>query len=268
GRIIVAGIVRANGLYSSTAGAGGSVRIAGKVVRFGRNARITANGADESSAVTSTRGGGGGRVAVTASEQLDTDDSQPQVQARGGRNGDREGKTYVDGGAGTIFVRRPGQQYGELIVSALDERVPGTQHQTRATILGYIGSGNSTSLTANTLTDTARTFVADVVGEELSLGGDMTKSYTVTAVSADGHTLTTDSSDGSLLNAQNVSNGVVAYTGMLTFDAIRVIDRSLARFDDSINIGGAVDDLTKATVTAPAVALLRTVFPSITSFTT
>jgi hypothetical protein len=268
GRIIVAGTVVADGNPGQSAGSGGSIRIAGKLVSLGRNARVTANGADENGAGNASRGSGGGRVSVTASEQLDVDDALPQLQARGGRNLSGEGNTFLDGGAGTVFVRRPGQQNGELAISALDERVTSTTHQTRPTILGYAASGNSTSLTANTLTDSSRTFVSDVIGEELILGGDGTKSYTITAVSADGHTLTTDATDGSLLLAPGVSNGVVAYAGVLTFDAVRVTGRALARFDDSINIGGVLDSTSKATVTAPAVMLVRTDVPSVTTFTT
>jgi fibronectin-binding autotransporter adhesin len=215
-----------------------------------------------------SRGGSGGRVAVTAREQLDLDSTLPQIQSRGGRNLSGEGRTQYDAGAGTVYLRRPGQQYGELALSSLDERAPATTHVTRPTILGYTGSGNSTSLTASTLTDSTRTFVSDAIGEELLLGSDTTKSYTITAVSSDGHTLTTDSADGSLLNATGVNNGVVAYAGMLQFDAIRSTDRALARFDDSINIGGIVDDATKATVATNGVLLLRTDVPKVTSFTT
>src|SRR3954452_1331057 len=273
GSIIVAGTIRADGITGfHSAGAGGSVRLAGKVLRLGRNARVTAIGSDENSVSTSSRGSGGGRIAITASEQLDTDDTQPQIQTHGGRNGRNgntpEGNIYVDAGAGTTYIRRPGQQFGELVISAYDERYPATTHQTRPTILGYAGSGNSTSLTASTLTDSSRTFVTDAIGEELLLGGDTAKSYTITAVSADGHTLTTDAADGSLLNAPNVNNGVVAYAGLLQFDVVRVADRALARVDDSININGTFDDATKAAVTAPAVILLRNAVPIVTSFTT
>src|SRR6185369_10666928 len=167
----------------------------------------------------------------------------------------------------TVHVRRPGQQYGELALASLDERAPATTHLTRHTVLGYTGSGSSSALSANTLTDASRTFVSDAVGEELLLGGDTTKSYTSAVVSADGHTLTTDSADGSLLDATGVSNGVVSYAGLLAFDAITVSDRALARFDDSISIGGVVDDASKATVTTNGVLLLRGDVPKVTSFT-
>ena len=268
-RIIVAGSIKADGVTAfNSAGAGGSVRLNSKVVSLSRNARVSANGSDEGSSATTSRGSGGGRLSIVASEQLETDETLPQFQARGGRNGNSEGKTYVDGGAGTVYVRRPGQYYGELILASLDERATATTHQTRPTILGYTGSGSSSALTANTLTDSSRTFVSDAIGEEILLGGDLTKSYTITTVSADGHTLTTDSADGSLLDAGGVSNGVVSYSGLLAFDAISVSDRALARFDDSISIGGIVDDASKATVTTNGVLLLRTDVPLITSFTT
>jgi len=268
GRIIVAGTIKADGLQgSAAAGAGGSIAINGRQVSLGYSCRITANGGDDAAGTNVSRGGGGGRVAVIASEQLESDPALPQLQARGGRNLGGEGRTQLDAGAGTVYVRRPGQSYGELILASLDERFKDTTHLTRHTVLGYTGSGSSTSLTANTLTDSSRTFVTDAIGEELLLGGDTTKSYTITTVSADGHTLTTDSADGSLLAATGVSNGVVTYTGLLAFDAISVSDRALARFDDSIRIGGIVDDASKATVSTNGVLLLRTDIPVITSFT-
>jgi len=268
GRIIVAGSIRADGLQGSAAsGAGGSIVINGRHVALGYAGRVTANGGDDVAGTNVSRGGGGGRVSIIASEQFETDPALPQIQARGGRNLGSEGRTQLDAGAGTVHVRRPGQQYGELALASLDERAPATTHLTRHTVLGYTGSGSSSALSANTLTDASRTFVSDAVGEELLLGGDTTKSYTITVVSADGHTLTTDSADGSLLDATGVSNGVVSYAGLLAFDAITVSDRALARFDDSISIGGVVDDASKATVTTNGVLLLRGDVPKVTSFT-
>jgi hypothetical protein len=264
GRLVIAGTIRADGTGGVSGGSGGSIRMSGKMVAIGRNGRITANGADEGSFGNATRGAGGGRIAVTASEVLSTDDAQPQLQARGGRNSAGEGATQVDGGAGTVFVRRPGETRGELLVSAYDDRYPSTTHQTRATIAGYTGSGTSTAITANTLTDSTRTFVPEVVGEDLILGGDTSKSYTITAVSADGHTLTTDAADGAL----PTTSQTVAYAGLIAFDVVKVSDRALLRVDDAIAINGAIDDATKASVTAPALMVLRNNVPQITAFST
>ncbi|HVR41771.1 MAG TPA: Ig-like domain-containing protein, partial [Thermoanaerobaculia bacterium] len=83
-------------------------------------------------------GGGGGRIAIRVTERFDVDASLPIIQARGGRNAyfyPAEGVNYVDGGAGTIYLVRPGATNGELIVSAYDERFPATQHRAGGTPL-------------------------------------------------------------------------------------------------------------------------------------
>jgi hypothetical protein len=100
-------------------------------------------------------GAGGGRVAVTATERLDLYDAASEIQAHGGRNNAGEGASQLDGGAGTVFLARPGATAGELRVSALDDRYPSSTHLTRST---PISSANGT-LTFDTMTVGPRALV-------------------------------------------------------------------------------------------------------------
>ena len=78
--------------------------------------RITANGGDDDALNNWTRGAGGGRVAITATDRFDIADAASEFQARGGRNFTiDEGRTYGEGGAGSLFLKKPGAPIGELI---------------------------------------------------------------------------------------------------------------------------------------------------------
>ncbi len=137
GRFVLAGPVLANGDTIATAGAGGSILLDARAIITGPGTRIAANGGDSGATVDfSDTGGGGGRIAIRARERLDLDPAVAVIQARGGRNGGgTEGANYVDGGAGTIHLVRPGATLGELIVSSFDERYPSTSHRAAATPL-------------------------------------------------------------------------------------------------------------------------------------
>ncbi len=57
-------------------------------------------------------GGGGGRIAIRYRDDMSL--SEAHVQALGGDG------NYVDGGGnGTVFIKRPGQEYGDLVVDGL-----------------------------------------------------------------------------------------------------------------------------------------------------
>jgi hypothetical protein len=135
----IAGAIRADGnprAGDGNAGAGGSVNVTVAQLVTGISARITANGGDDDGSPNNSRGAGGGRVAINASERFDVESVGVQVQSRGGRNDTTaEAAAYLDGGAGTIYVRRPGQSLGELFVSAYDDRFPASVHLTRPTPL-------------------------------------------------------------------------------------------------------------------------------------
>ncbi|HEX8410707.1 MAG TPA: carboxypeptidase regulatory-like domain-containing protein, partial [Thermoanaerobaculia bacterium] len=139
-RLVLAGAIRADhgsvqGGSLWTAGSGGSVNVRARSLITGPTSRITANGGDEGASLDQDLGGGGGRVAVRVTERFDADAETPLLQARGGRNAGAEDPGYVDGGAGTVFVQRPGAAIGELIVSAYDERFPISTHRTAGTPL-------------------------------------------------------------------------------------------------------------------------------------
>jgi len=124
------------------AGAGGSILLNAKQLITGSATRITANGGDDNAFVNVAAGAGAGRVAIRVTDRLDLDPASYIIQARGGRNGTtQEGANYIDGGAGTVFLMRPGDTNGELIVSAFDDRWSATStHLARGTPL----SGNLT----------------------------------------------------------------------------------------------------------------------------
>ncbi|MEA2163765.1 MAG: large repetitive protein [Thermoanaerobaculia bacterium] len=138
-RFVIAGAIRADGETGTGragAGSGGSINLHARALVTGWASRITANGGDDDGAANTSRGGGGGRVAAVISDRFDIEPAQPLMQARGGRNANNtESRVYVDGGAGTLFVRKPGEANGTLFVSSADERYAGSLHLTRATPL-------------------------------------------------------------------------------------------------------------------------------------
>ncbi|HET8798224.1 MAG TPA: Ig-like domain-containing protein [Thermoanaerobaculia bacterium] len=139
GVISVAGAIRADGASRSgdgNAGSGGSIVLDAAQFITAPLARITANGGDDDGTNNASRGAGGGRIAVLAGQRFDVETVGLQLQSRGGRN-DTTGNaaSYLDGGSGTIYLRRPGQTLGELVVSAIDERVASNLHLTRPTPL-------------------------------------------------------------------------------------------------------------------------------------
>ena len=234
GTAVFSGAVRADGGNTVGvywwAGAGGSVRIAADYAAFGPAAIVSANGGDNAA--------GGGRIAISATTKLDLGTST--IEARGGRP-----PTSLDGGAGTIFIRRPGQEQGELIVA-------GWLRPTRPTPLGRIGSGTSTSIAANQLTDLSRTFDRWMIGEELVIGA---RAYTVTGISADAKSLHTDPADGSLLDV--ATSQAMPYAGMLAFDKVTAGRYALLAFDEHVSAGGVVDDKSAMTIDPTSAVVLH-----------
>lgn len=266
--IVIAGSVRADGGHgfgAGSAGAGGSVWIEAKQVLFGSSARASANGGDKDGVGVGAAGAGGGRVAMGATLKLDTQNAL--VQARGGRNLSTVDARYgLDGGAGTIYVRKPGQQLGELIVSSFDSRYPSSLHLTLPTPLGRISGGTSTAIAANALTDSSRTFDRAAIGEELVIAGDASRAFSVIGVSSDGKTLQTDPLDGSLLSVATLQS--VPYAGRLQFDRVTAGKRALLVFDDHVAAGGIVDDKIVMAIDPTAAVVLRGEVPLLTVTTT
>jgi hypothetical protein len=141
-RFVIAGAIRADGQSGAGiagAGSGGSINLHARALVAGWAARITANGGDDDGAANTSRGGGGGRIAAVISDRWDVEPSQPVLQARGGRNdSNTEARAFLEGGAGTLFVQKPGEANGELLVSSFDERHASSLHLTRATPLAGI----------------------------------------------------------------------------------------------------------------------------------
>jgi len=142
GIFVIAGNLRADGgtgVGTAEAGSGGSINVTTKQFIAGPLARVTANGGDDDPNDQTSRGAGGGRIAINAADRFSADTIGLQIQARGGRNNtSAESASYLDGGAGTIFTKRPGQSFGELTVSSYDERFPTSLHLTRPTPLGAV----------------------------------------------------------------------------------------------------------------------------------
>jgi len=142
GIVSIAGNLKANGQSGTgiaEAGSGGSINVTAKQFIAGPNARITANGGDDDANSQASRGAGGGRIAINAADRFSVDTMGLQIQARGGDNHtSATGASYVEGGAGTIYTKRPGETFGELYVSSFDEQFPTINHLTRPTPLAAI----------------------------------------------------------------------------------------------------------------------------------
>jgi hypothetical protein len=81
------------------------------------------------------------------SDRWDVDPALPVLQSRGGRNdSSTEARAYLDGDAGTIFVQKPGEANGELVISSFDERHATSLHLTRSTSLSGILSFDSIAI--------------------------------------------------------------------------------------------------------------------------
>ena len=147
-RFVVAGSILADGgtgVSRFAAGSGGTVSIDARTLITGPSTRISANGGDDDASATFSNGGGGGRLAVRVAERLDVSDLATRFAAHGGQNGATDGTQFLDGGAGTFFLARPGATLGEVIVSSFDARQPSSTHRTRGTVL-------SGALTADNIT--------------------------------------------------------------------------------------------------------------------
>jgi len=258
-RIVIAGAVRADGGYGVgnpnanwAAGSGGSIWLDAKQVLFGVRTSVSANGGDDDGSNPGSWGGGGGRISIAATTKLDV--STAVIDARGGRNALGETRDVSDGGAGTIFIRKPGQDRGDLTVSSYDSRYPASIHLNRPTPIGRIGRGTSTAVAANALTDSSRTFDKWMIGEELFVAGNTSRTFTVTGVSADSKTLQTDPADGSLLTV--ATSQTVAYEGVVLFDKVTAGKRALLRFDDRVVSASVLDSTSGMTVDTTAVVAL------------
>ena len=139
GVFVVAGAIHADAPSAANgpwgAGAGGSVLIDAHALITASATRISANGGDEDGLDGVSRGGGGGRIAVTVRDRFDYDKTIPLFLAHGGHHNGTENTVRVEAGAGTIYLRKPADTLGTLTVSAYDDRFPTSIHPVRGTPL-------------------------------------------------------------------------------------------------------------------------------------
>ncbi|HKR62553.1 MAG TPA: carboxypeptidase regulatory-like domain-containing protein, partial [Thermoanaerobaculia bacterium] len=268
-RIVIAGDLYANGASGTgnnwAAGAGGSIWLEGKQVLLSSTALVAANGGDDEFNSPGFGGSGGGRIAIAATTKLET---SAVIEARGGRHfgpADNDRNTG-DAGAGTIYIRKPGQESGELLVSALDTRYPATLHSAMKTPVGRIGTGTSTAIAANALTDSTRTFDSWMIGENVALNGDATRLFTVIGISADKKTLLTDPADGSMLAVATAQ--ATPYSGVVAFDKVTAGPRALVVFEDRVSVAGVVDTKSAMTIDPTAAVVLPNEQPTLNITTT
>ncbi|MDP9191464.1 MAG: Ig-like domain-containing protein [Acidobacteriota bacterium] len=260
-RIVIPGDLLADGAHATSGtpswapGSGGSVWLDAKQILLGVKTRISVNGGDHEWIGNGAGGARGGRIAITAMQKVDA--GLAVIEARGGRHvgpADSDNKAG-DFDPGTIYLRRPGQEAGELKVSAFDSRFPNTKHYAQRTPIGRISGGTSTAIATNALTDASRTFDRWMIGEKLVIAGDFSRSFRVIGISPDAKTFLTEPADGSLLDI--ATSQTMAYTGLLAFDRVTLGQRTLARFDDHVMVNDVIDDRSVMVIDPTAVAVFR-----------
>lgn len=143
GSLLADGLGSDNASGGRTAGAGGTVHV--RADRLLGHGQIEANGGWVKSC-HSSRGvgsGGGGRVALWASTQLDFDPDL-QADALGGNRLPCYGASYGAAAAGTVFVHGPGAIHGDLWLDA-----EGIGNPVLPTVLPAVGSGTVGVATAD-----------------------------------------------------------------------------------------------------------------------
>ena len=169
---------------------------------------ITANGGKNNTIYSLTTGGGGGRIAVYYNDMSGFNTAN--ITAYGGIGYD------ANGGAGTIYTRSSAQTYGDLIVDNNNIVTSGY-----STPLVSIGTGMSTGLTADTLTDTGRNWLAgDIEGIRLNPNINQIGSPTVFEI------LSNDSTSITIDNTINYLTDVAvagdSYIGELYIDYLYI----------------------------------------------
>ncbi len=223
------GAIRADGgPGSSRAGSGGSI-----LIHVG-----TLTGAGEITAVGGNNfvDGGGGRIAVYYDNLNGF--NRDNFKAHGAA----DSSTADAGGAGTIFLKSPAQTHGELIIDNNGHNTSGF-----TTILRSVGPGNSTALTAATLTDAGAAFPAPdpatgalgLIGLQLNPNRNQDQTFAI-----NGNTATEIAVDGDM---SAVASPGDPYVGVYFFDALTVVGRARVFTGDMIRVVGSglvIDDAT------------------------
>ncbi|MCH9646794.1 MAG: carboxypeptidase regulatory-like domain-containing protein [Deltaproteobacteria bacterium] len=219
GEAIIDGALSASGVDSCNggAGAGGSIRLdASSLTGIGT---IAATGGTSCGGLSSGGGsGGGGRVAVY-SGTVD-EDFVARVSAAAG-----SGPSFTNrrGAAGTVFIKRDTQAFGDLILDNNDIA------SISPTVVPTVGSGIVDAVAVDSMTDLDASFRHSLVGSEVAFNFDYSDLWRISSHAHEGDTLTLDTS--SLPLSAQVGD---AYRGVLRFDGVSVRGLARAQTEDHV----------------------------------
>ncbi|MCP4970509.1 MAG: hypothetical protein GY932_07950, partial [Arcobacter sp.] len=219
--IVLNGHIRANGGdgydgWYNGGGSGGGIYVETGTLSGG--GMITANGGKTIGTYGRTTGGGGGRIAIYYDDISGF--GAANIAAYGG-------KGSFNGGAGTIYTKSSTQTHGDLIV---DNKNTVTTAYT--TPLISVGTGTSTDLTANTMTDGTRSWrTDDLVG--IYLNPNTGQGNVMKILNNDGTTITTDLNDGDMTMVASAGS---PYRGLYIFDTLDIKGLARIRTDDDIKV--------------------------------
>ena len=207
GTLVVDGQVNANGAMGAEnwagSGSGGSIWIKAGLVRG--SGLITANGGANDS------GGGGGRILVEYGSLGGTNDDlngTRNIQAYGGHP---EGW----GSAGTVLLKGPGAQYGDLVID--DGLTSGTGAATPLTMLGF---GCVQGLTADTFVPDGGVYFGSSMLKGLEINPNLSQSQTFEVVDNSCTSIVVRAAGAT--NLASVSSNLAAYAGVYRFDNLTI----------------------------------------------
>ncbi|MCP4330322.1 MAG: hypothetical protein GY791_17995, partial [Alphaproteobacteria bacterium] len=219
--IVLNGHIRANGgdghngQYNG-GGSGGGVYVETGTLSGG--GVITANGGKTVDAHNYTTGGGGGRIAIYYDDISGFNTTN--VTAYGG-------KSSFNGGAGTIYTKSSTQTYGDLIVNNNN-----TVTAVFSTPLISVGTGTSTGLTADTLTDGTRSWrTDDLVG--IYLNPNRGQGSVMRVLNNGATTITTDLNEGDMTTVATTGD---PYRGLYIFDKLYIEGLARVQSEDDIKV--------------------------------
>jgi len=229
GDILANGGNGSNGYWQNgQGGSGGSVLI--QTNSISGAGRIQANGGLSGTIAYHDSlfgGGGGGRIALHYTTRTGI-----TIEAKGNIGDNWADPIPYNAGAGTIYLKNSALPYADLIVGNAIQ----TTSSVVTTPLPSIGSGTSTSIFPNQLSDLTRTFIPNsMIG--LKLRPDATKSAVFTVVSNDDHNIFTDSVDGDMTL---VASAGATYSGEQTFGNITLSGFSRSGTEDEIRLSGTL----------------------------
>jgi len=213
-----------NAVQAGSGGSGGSVLIHMNTGGVTGSGTIQADGGDCASSYYSA--GGGGRVAVLEAGSVASGIS---INARGDDCGSRDAYQH-NGAAGTAYVKLAADSEGSLTVSN-DTRQ--TYTSAYHTLLRSVGSGNSSNLSATTLSGSGfATAAENGVGlAGLRINPDITQSAdflitdnTATSITVEGGSNMTNvaTSGDTYIGVHHFKNLTVNYARLFTSDCIKV----------------------------------------------